>query len=982
MRKPTVLNRQPTSFQIITAHCSTIRNKANSLDAQNLSKILDDIVRELKSNVLASPSYLNSLNAVLLTLRFTLPPALISLGSHYFFVLIRNTIQVLLQQLLIKYQLNQLATYVLRNCVLLLEFLVENTKDVSKLLHWITNLAFIDTIANCLNHIERIAKINDSRRFIKQITRLLDIFNDIQARLPPDEHNSLFARLLESVIRCLTSSTYVQIFSQLKPSSESTNPIEKLFLTKCPRFLATYNGPHMAKTVEQVLQVMLPRYVSILNIHMKTITGWHRSTKRAIYHLFTILVYAENYFTSYLKDELLQTLINHLLRILVEPTLIKNITERTTDFDSLLIYATLDLCEVLISEEKARDIIKKSQPTRIFERLIFIPKQNIVFKAYVLLAYVIDTNDLRQPQSYFPRLTCTVLNLMYKAVQSTDEANDESENNSEYINRNILQLTETLTGLVRHEHVKHEIIKQNALPFLIESSHKLTGLAKQFILETLWTLAFDQQLSQQLRDNSQFIHSLQSIPKSSDLSEDDLIYKMANGLLWTLFKVKDKDIVSKVKETLTNEGYTVWIDRDILQRQNMKNIGEAMNKSTVVIVCLSKWYERDNQCVCESVYASNSKRIIIPLIVERGYEMNSWLMSMIDKSALIQFDVNDLKRSNEILMKEISQHCRNKSSKIKIMTPTPNSILNGDRDHTFARIIATPTPTASGRVSISSDKQQQQNGSRPNSIPTPSGITPVSSGTPVSIMTPVSVITPIPRTTPVSTTPLPLNENYQKYFPQEYTKRDTSDATYRSIPINVWKKKDIIDFLYDHNLVLMMPLCDSMTGRGLLGFFQMCQSKPSRLFGQLNEELRSRYRGLTLPMGIYSQFLIEMDNLMNTEPNYSQQLPFSVNNDNQHLMHMPLSTAQSILEPPMAPSTLLNTPRSFETLPEEPVSYGERVVRRAVFRPASAADRPYDFSVETDDQTNLVFEQLARYENQLYALQDQAREYRERNGVF
>ncbi|CAF1013654.1 unnamed protein product [Adineta ricciae] len=1005
MQKSVGLNRPITSSNaIIAGHCATIRNTKISLDAQTLSNILNDVVRELKASTSFSASYLNSLNAVVLSLRSTLPPALLSLNSHYFFVLVRDAIQVLLQHLCTKYHLNQSATYLLRNCVVLLKYLVKNTKDVSKLLHWITNLTFIDTIANCLDQIERIAKLSGYRLFIKQITRLLKIFNDIQARLPIEQHNSLFSHLLKPVIKCLKSTLYVETFNGLKLNSKSTKPFEKLLLVKCPQFLETYNGPHMGETVEQVLELILPRYVSILDTHMTSITTWTSSVKCAVYHLLKILVYAEDYFTLYLNDQLLEKLINHLLRILSEPTLTKAITRTSHNFESLIIYATLEVFDVLIHEVKAFNYLKRSKAAETFEKLLSTPKASVASRAYDMLAYTIDINDVKEAQEYFPRFTCNVLNLLYEAVES----NNPTNNDPNYIERSILQLAETLTGLVRYEQVKKELIQQSAVPFLVKSSQKLTGSAKQFVLDALWTLSFDEQIAQQLRDDSQFIESLQNITKlannsfeneSNETAKVDGIYKTATGLLWTLIKesqvtqdasktasqsdkfdvtisysIKDKDVVNRLEETLINEGYTVWIDRDILHRQSMESVSEAMKKSTVVIICLSEWYVRDNQCVCESAYAVNSKCIVVPVVVEKGYVVNSWLMSMLNKSGIIEYDVNDLKRNNELVMKEISQHCRNKGSKVKIITPTPNSVLHGNKENTFARII--PTPVSSGRVSVGSDRQQQQeNASRANSRQTVSGTTPTST-TPVSRMTSSST-TPTSRT-PLSATPTFVNAHYEKFLPQDYSIRDTSDATYRSMPINAWKKKEILDFLYDCNLILMMPLCDTMTGRSLVGFFRMCQADPSRVYGQLSDELRSRYRGLTLPIGVYSQFLIEMDNVMSSQTNPTQRLPFSSMNNNYQNVPMSVNTDQSQYSLPVqarSSSSFSNTSKPLEIIPEAQISYNERVVHRATFRPGSAAGRPYDFNIEADEQSKLVFEQLARYENQVYTPQQQGYGY-------
>ncbi len=70
---------------LIAAHCSTIQRKATRLDEQELSAILDDLVRELNSTISHPPTYFNSLNEIVLSLNSTSLPSLISINSHYKF---------------------------------------------------------------------------------------------------------------------------------------------------------------------------------------------------------------------------------------------------------------------------------------------------------------------------------------------------------------------------------------------------------------------------------------------------------------------------------------------------------------------------------------------------------------------------------------------------------------------------------------------------------------------------------------------------------------------------------------------------------------------------------------------------------------------------------------------------------------------------------------------------------------------------------
>ncbi|CAF1018940.1 unnamed protein product [Adineta steineri] len=876
---------------------------------------------------------------------------------------------------------------------------------------------------------------------------------------------------------------------------------------------------------------MLPRCVTILNTHIKTIKTWRRSIKQAMYHLLIVLVFAESYFTSYLSNESLQTFIKHLLRLVNESELIKHIKRIPINPETLLIDAALQVFSVLVYEPDALDYMKQCRPSIVFQRLAASPCKAIVSNAYLMLVYTVDENDIKESQGNLSRLLYTTLNLIHKAIYPNNGIKQDVAPSLQNISRNIIQLTETLASLVQYEQVKKEIIKQNALLFLIQSSQKLSGLSKQFILKSLWTLSFDKHIARQINHNSQFIHSLQNIKKSSsednqqnnptiswNESTNDEIQKIIDGLLWNLSKeseyranksktnaqtkkndvmisysVKDKDIVNKIEGILVNEGFTVWLDQDIIHRQNMEKVAEQIDKSTMMIVCLSDSYARDNHCFSELMYGYHSKRLIVPLIIQKQYKVDEWLRSMVDKNKCIDIDISDVKKSGPLLIKEINQRKTKYSSNVRATTPAKN-VLDKQKQNTPERPTSTirfsdrtsvipnkeperPSSTMriSGRTSVIPNKEPERPSStilssgrtsvipykeperpsstirfsdrtsvipnkeperpsstirfsdrttvipykeseRPSSTPRFSGRT---SAIPNKESERLSSTPKLPGRTSVllnkqseqqqrqqeeqkyfsesesisTQTDLTLtmassivgNKDYQKYLPEKYTKRNTNDSPYRSLAILTWKNDDVLDFLYDFKLHLMMPLCESMSGRALLGLYGMCQRKPHRVYRQLNSELRAHYPNLTLPMAIFNQFLSEIDTLITSPPNSTRVLPSALSNDSYYPGFMPITDQSSVLSMKsnytQSERSMMSTGTLSSGTPMNGVPHTSRVIDRAVFRPASSANRPYDLVVESNDRASVIFQQVKRYSPQLHLLQQQAREYREMNGM-
>ena len=161
------------------------------------------------------------------------------------------------------------------------------------------------------------------------------------------------------------------------------------------------------------------------------------------------------------------------------------------------------------------------------------------------------------------------------------------------------------------------------------------------------------------------------------------------------------------------------------------------------------------------------------------------------------------------------------------------------------RIQPISLPRASGSphsaISLFIEKQKQKASRESNAQSTLSSASSTQSLVTLDLSAPVSDVIPLP---------------------EEYTGRVTSNSLYRSLSVNAWSRKDILDFLFDLKLYAMMPLCELMSGQAFIRLFRMCQEKPTRLYSQLNEELRARFNGLTLPIGVYTEFLTEMNGLV------------------------------------------------------------------------------------------------------------------------
>lgn len=401
------------------------------------------------------------------------------------------------------------------------------------------------------------------------------------------------------------------------------------------------------------------------------------------------------------------------------------------------------------------------------------------------------------------------------------------------------------------------------------------------------------------------------------------------------YSFNDREIVKKLKEIVVASNYRVAfsetanfeMSKNIEQQGKvfsfcffpaMEQTANLIDRSAVLIVCLSDSYKRENHCRAEFQYAvSNENLSILPVIVRTGFEIDGWLKNSISKESIIDFSSQDVEESSSLVLKELAFNFDGDSSTIDDFTRRTEAISFD--------VLSTDTDSRYLSTEVSRDYSRN---------------------------------------------------SFRQDLPEQYTKRDTSRSRYRSIPVKIWAANDVLDFFYDINLQSMMPICETMNGQGLIQFFRICQSRPSRVFSQISDELRRRFKGFTFPMGMYTQFLIEMDALLGpTASSVPKDLLNPPKIIDRFVPQTNVGSSQgnsaSNSKNPSKSTTPTTTPNSGAATP--------LIIERAVFRPASSFGRPYNFLVETIDEPAQVLRTVERYGPQLIQLDQFAQQIRQKN---
>ena len=191
--------------------------------------------------------------------------------------------------------------------------------------------------------------------------------------------------------------------------------------------------------------------------------------------------------------------------------------------------------------------------------------------------------------------------------------------------------------------------------------------------DIIWGLSFNHDIQQQLRSNTSFMSKLSHLGKEND---DEQMRKTIHGILWNLeinhqdhstseintgkkfdimisYSHKDKALCKQLYEELSKASYRVWIDFDQMHGNVMDAMAQAIEQSHTVIICMSEEYRKSNYCRAEAHYAFQRQRKIVPVLLQKHYRPDGWLLFLIGQLVYVDFIKYEFGRAMEILFKEL-----------------------------------------------------------------------------------------------------------------------------------------------------------------------------------------------------------------------------------------------------------------------------------------------------------------------------------------
>ena len=297
-------------------------------------------------------------------------------------------------------------------------------------------------VKGCIDTITKYGKyINDSNtNYLATLVQAMGVLQCKRPRLM-DAVNSL--KLLESIVDCLSSRTYIQqlhftflsdiannYFKGYKNfqlvEETTTNCGTSFLLDACPSYFTTYKGEHRDEISYKLTERMLDQYEQILDKFVPFLSDCTDKVIYPLHHLITILVSISNVDSCRAKFNEKPNLISSLLRISNAPNLCSSIQSTDDNPSNLLINSTLTLIYNLTCETRILQLLKSIENTaKTFLNLIKIARYaRIRLQALQIVAVILNNDDIKSLDStqFNPSsITLEFLKFLRKAIESSSQ---------------------------------------------------------------------------------------------------------------------------------------------------------------------------------------------------------------------------------------------------------------------------------------------------------------------------------------------------------------------------------------------------------------------------------------------------------------------------------------------------------------------------------------------------------------------------------
>ncbi|XP_076814222.1 uncharacterized protein LOC143460548 isoform X2 [Clavelina lepadiformis] len=202
-----------------------------------------------------------------------------------------------------------------------------------------------------------------------------------------------------------------------------------------------------------------------------------------------------------------------------------------------------------------------------------------------------------------------------------------------------------------------------------KQSFSLSSLAKpkkksKTKVETEKEIALNEQSLDNLHTDFAYNDSDNEGDEGKNRPTDDMASHVMISYQWDCQK-----LIVKVKDKLESTGYKVWIDLDEMGGSTLQSMAEAVEKASVILMCISQKYKDSVNCRTEAEYAYKLTKPVIPLLVEQNFKPDGWLGAIVGAKYYLDFsNLMLFEKTISNLLREMTQTgIRKRTSKTALL---------------------------------------------------------------------------------------------------------------------------------------------------------------------------------------------------------------------------------------------------------------------------------------------------------------------------
>ncbi|CAF0810040.1 unnamed protein product [Adineta ricciae] len=550
---------------------------------------------------------------------------------------------------------------------------------------FLSTMPFIDLLNECLIKMLLNGKHFDDKHNLKSFTYLLNTFRNFQTNSSHsiDEIPSLFPLIL-SVNNLLRSNYYFETFLHLSSDISELTEFEDFILDKCSMFIISYKGKSSTEVHDDLLEQTFDQYIQIFEHFLPHIQSWSTSFILIFTHMVDIMINASTTTQTHIFQQ--PKLIDYALVIVSNDQLCSNLDSFTLTPQICLMNSILTGLHNMIYEPKLLAMLKRKTMTKIFLKIANTASYDrIQIHSYLILAGILSEDEI-QKLNNAKEITKIFYKYLRKAIKSEEKT---------FKGVTVMAILSGLKTLVQHEEIKEAIRNEDQeLQLLSEMVFTSNEQELTEVLSILWTLSFNENVALIIRKNQRLINQIRMLAtrsNSESIKMNNIICSAAEGILWqvedevTLLECKkevqddqlhhssipelslrkkkydimisyshdDKQICHRIADSLVNDGFLVWIDKNNITGSTAVAIADGIENSEIVLIGMTFSYKISPWCQRESNYAFQRQAKIIPLKLPPSYTPDGWLGLLLTNLKYINFVKLDFDIAYEQLKREI-----------------------------------------------------------------------------------------------------------------------------------------------------------------------------------------------------------------------------------------------------------------------------------------------------------------------------------------